>query len=44
MPVRVNLPGILGADVLAFAGILLLLWLPARVVARIDPARTVKAD
>ena len=44
VPVRVNLPGILGADVIAFAGILLLLWLPSRVVARIDPARTVKAD
>ena len=26
------------------AGILLLLWLPSRMVARIDPAQTVKAD
>jgi lipoprotein-releasing system permease protein len=44
VPVRVNLLWILGADALAFAGILLLLWLPSRVVARIDPAQTVKAD
>ncbi len=44
VPVRVNLPRILLADAAAFAGILLLLWLPSRVVARIDPARTVKAD
>ena len=44
VPVRVNLLWILGADAVAFAGILLLLWIPSRVVARIDPARTVKAD
>lgn len=44
VPVRVNLLWIVGADVIAFAGILLLLWLPSRVVARIDPAQTVKAD
>jgi lipoprotein-releasing system permease protein len=44
VPVRVNLLWILGADAVAFIGILLLLWLPSRVVARIDPAQTVKAD
>jgi len=44
VPVRVNILWILGADAVAFAGILLLLWIPSRVVARIDPARTVKAD
>ena len=44
VPVRVNVLWILGADAVAFAGILLLLWLPSRVVARIDPAQTVKAD
>ena len=44
VPVRVNLLWILGADAVAFAGILLLLWLPSRVVARIDPAQTVKAE
>ncbi len=44
VPVRVSLLWIIGADAIAFAGILLLLWLPSRVVARIDPAQTVKAD
>lgn len=44
VPVRVNILWILGADAIAFVGILLLLWLPSRVVARIDPAETVKAD
>lgn len=44
VPVRVHLLWILLADAAAFAGILLLLWLPSRVVARIDPAQTVKAD
>jgi hypothetical protein len=27
-----------------FLGILALLWLPSRVIARVDPAATVKAD
>ena len=44
VPVHVSLPGILLADAAAFAGILLLIWIPARFVARIDPAETVKAD
>lgn len=44
VPVHVHLPWILLADAAAFLGILALLWLPARVVARIDPATTVKAD
>ena len=44
VPVRVDLPVILLADALAFAGILLLLLLPALMISRIDPARTVKAD
>ena len=44
VPVRVNLLWILGADAVAFIGILLLLWMPTRVIARIDPAQTVKAD
>ena len=43
VPVHVNLPGILLADAAAFAGILLLLWIPTLVIARIDPAKTVKA-
>ncbi|MBE6222022.1 MAG: FtsX-like permease family protein [Bacteroidales bacterium] len=44
VPVRVNILWILGADAAAFLGILLLLWAPTRVIARIDPAQTVKAD
>ena len=44
VPVRVHLLWILGADAAAFLGILLLLWIPSRVIARIAPARTVKAD
>ena len=44
VPVHVNVLWILGADAIAFLGILALLWLPSRVIARIDPAATVKAD
>lgn len=44
VPVHVSVPAILLADVAAYAGILLLLWLPARLIARIDPSKTVKAD
>ena len=44
VPVHINLPWVLLADVAAFAGIIALLWLPSRVVASIDPAKTVKAD
>ena len=44
VPVQVSLPGILLADAAAFGGILLLIWIPTRVIARIDPAQTVKAD
>jgi lipoprotein-releasing system permease protein len=44
--VPVNLPfwGILGADIAAFIGIVLLMWLPALTISKIDPAETVKAD
>ena len=44
VPVQVSLPGILLADAAAFGGILLLIWIHTRVIARIDPAQTVKAD
>ena len=44
VPVHVNVPAILLADAVCFAVILLLLWLPARLVSTIDPAATVKAD
>ena len=43
VPVHINLLWVILADAAAFAGILLLLWLPTRVVASIDPAKTVKA-
>ena len=44
VPVHVNLPGILLADVAAFAGILLLLLIPTLFISRVDPAQTVKAE
>jgi len=44
VPVHVDIGGILLADLLAFAAILVLLWIPSLVIARIDPAKTVKAD
>ena len=44
VPVHVSVPAILLADAAAYAGILLLLWLPARLIARVDPSKTVKAD
>ena len=44
VPVHVSVPGIILADIAAFAGILALLWLPARLISRIDPSKTVKAD
>lgn len=44
VPVHVNFWAILLADIAAYAGILLMLWLPARLIARIDPSKTVKAE
>ena len=44
VPVYVHVGWILLADAAAFLGILVLLWLPTLVIARIDPAATVKAD
>ena len=44
VPVHVNLPGILLADVAAFAGILLLLLIPTLFISKVDPAKTVKAE
>ena len=44
VPVHVNVPAILLADLAAFAGILLLLLIPTLFIARVDPAKTVKAD
>ena len=44
VPVHVNLPGILLADLAAFAGILLLLLIPTLFISKVDPAKTVKAE
>ena len=44
VPVHLPFWGILGADAAAFAGIILLMWLPALGISKIDPAQTVKAD
>lgn len=44
VPVHVNVWAVLAADAVADAAILLMLWLPTRMVAKIDPAKTVKAD
>ena len=44
VPVHLPFWGILGAVIAAFAGIVLLMWLPALSISKIDPAETVKAD
>ena len=44
VPVDVNLPMILCADVISFAVIMLLLLIPTLFVSKVDPARTVKMD
>ena len=44
VPIHLPFWGILGADAAAFAGIILLMWLPALSISKIDPAQTVKAD
>ena len=44
VPVHVNLPRILVADVLSFAVILLLLLIPCLFISKVDPARTVRAQ
>ena len=44
VPVHVSIPSILAADIVAYLGIILMLWLPARLIARVDPSKTVKAE
>ena len=44
VPVHVNVWAVIAADVAAYLGIILMLWLPARLIARIDPSKTVKAE
>lgn len=42
VPVEMNVPGILAADAIAFAAILLLLRLPCLFISKVDPAQTVR--
>lgn len=44
VPVSVNLPVLVMADVLAFIAIMLLLLIPCLFISRIDPAQTVRAQ
>ncbi len=44
VPVRIDLPMMLAADVLSWLGIMLLLLIPCLFIARVDPARTVRAQ
>ena len=44
VPVHVNLFSILAADAIAYAVIMLILLLPSLFIARVDPARTVRAE
>ena len=44
VPVHINLPWILAADLVAFAAIMLLLLIPTLFIARVDPAQTVKVE
>ena len=44
VPVHLNLPGVLVADVVSFLVIMLLLLIPCMFIARVDPAQTVRAQ
>ena len=44
VPVHIDIPWILGADLVAFVAIMLLLLIPTLFIARVDPAQTVKAE
>ena len=44
VPVHIDLPWILAADVVAFAAIMLLLLIPTLFIARVDPAVSVRAE
>ena len=42
VPVHVNLPLILLADLVAYGAIMLILLIPTLFIARVDPAKTVR--
>ena len=44
VPVHINLPSVLAADVLSFVAIMLLLLIPCLFISRVDPAQTVRAQ
>ena len=44
VPVHVDVPWVLAADLVAFVAIMLLLLIPTLFIARVDPAQTVKAE
>lgn len=44
VPVRVNVPFILAADIISFGVIMILLLIPTMFIARVDPAQTVKSE
>lgn len=44
VPVSVNVPGVILADILAFAAIMLLLALPSIFISKVDPAQTMRSE
>lgn len=44
VPVSVNVPGVILADILAFAAIMLLLALPSVFISKVDPAQTMRSE
>lgn len=44
VPVSVNVPSVLIADIVAFAAIMLLLLLPSLFISKIDPAQTMRSE
>lgn len=43
VPVAVNVPMILLADLIAYVVIMLLLWIPLKFIAKVDPAQSVRS-
>lgn len=44
VPVKVNLPLILSADIISFSVIILLMLIPTLFIAKVDPARTIRTE
>ncbi len=44
VPVKVNLPLILSADIISFTVIILLMTIPTLFIAKVDPARTIRTE